>query len=70
MTNIKIKERKNIMADNTESATIIKNSMKHESILYVITEQYGKRNPNEKNHGTTRITYITALKREWKAVQA
>ena len=69
MTNITIKERTNVMTDITERATAMKNIMERAAIVYVIAEQYGKYNCNDEHYGTTIMTYITALKCEWKAVQ-
>ena len=64
-----ITERATITKKSMERATITKNSMERAALMYVITEQYRTWNRNDHPYGTTVMTYITALKSEWKDVQ-
>ena len=69
MAEITRKEWTNVVAYITACATVEKNSMERAAVMYVITEQYRKRNRNDKHYETTVMTYIKALNRECKAVQ-
>ena len=58
------------MTGITEFVIVTKNTMEHAAVMYVITEQYRTCNRNDKHYGMTIMTYITDLKRKWKAFKA
>ena len=70
MTDITGKEWKNAVIYITERATVTNNIMERAAIMYVIMEQYRTCNRNDKHYRTNATTYIMALKRKQKDVQA
>ena len=70
MADITRKERTDIVTDITERATVTKKIMERAAVMYVIPEQYRTCNRNDEHYGMTIMTYITDLKRKWKAFQA